>query len=267
MSALVFRLREPPPERLDLTPLVPARLAGLAPALIERLPIGTSRRGLVVGDVFALSGDDPADIRIEGGSERLDNVGASLGEGRLTVLGDVGQRLGFAMKGGEISVEGSTGPFAASVASGGLIRVAGDTGASAGGAVYGAVHGLHGATLIVGGRAGPRLGDGMKGGLVVAGAAGDHAGCRMIAGTIVAGTVGDHAGYGMRRGTILVRAHGAILPSFVESGTHRLVILRLLAKSLAALAPGWADLSGATVRRYGGDLATLGKGEILITDG
>ena len=89
----------------------------------------------------------------------------------------------------------------------------------------------------------------------------------MIAGTLVAGTVGDHPGYGMRRGTILVRSHGAILPSFVETGSHRLVVLRLLAKTLATVAPGSAELASASVRRLSGDLATLGKGEILVTDG
>jgi formylmethanofuran dehydrogenase subunit C len=267
VSALTFRLREPPPERLDLSPLVPDRLAGLGPGEIERLPVGTSRFGLVVGDVFALSGDDPSDLRIEGGSDRLDGVGARLREGRIAVAGDVGQRLGFAMTGGEIRVEGSAGPFAASGASGGTVRLAGDAGPSAGGAVYGAACGLNGAILVIGGRAGPRLGDRMRGGLIVADAAGDHAGCRMIAGTLVAGTVGDHAGYGMRRGTLLVRSHGAILPSFVETGSHRLVVLRLLAKTLATLAPGWAEVANATARRLGGDLATLGKGEILVTDG
>ena len=267
MSALVFRLREPPPERLDLSPLVPERLAGLSARDIERLPVGTSRFGLVVGDLFAVSGDDPTDLRIEGGSDRLDHVGARLSGGSIAVAGDVGQRLGFAMTGGEIRVEGSAGPFAASGSRGGTVRIAGDAGPSAGGAVYGATGGLDGGTLVVEGRAGPRLGDRMRSGLIVADAAGDHAGCRMIAGTLVAGTVGDHPGYGMRRGTILVRAHGAILPSFVETGSHRLVVLRLLAKTLATAAPGWAGRPGASVRRLSGDLATLGKGEILVTDG
>jgi formylmethanofuran dehydrogenase subunit C len=267
VSALVFRLREPPPERLDLAALVPHRLAGLCASEIERLPVGTSRFRFVVGDVFAVSGSDPADIRIEGGSDRLDHVGSRLAEGRIAVAGDVGQRLGFAMTGGEIWVDGSAGPFAASGASGGAVRVAGDADASAGGAVYGAAYGLDGATLAVEGRAGPRLGDRMRSGLIVAGAAGDHAGCRMIAGTIVAGAVGDHPGYGMRRGTVLIRSHGAILPTFVGTGSHRLVVLRLLAKTLAAVAPAWADMAGVTVRRLSGDLATLGKGEILVTDG
>jgi len=267
VSALAFRLREPPPERLDLSPLVPQRLAGLGHGEIERLALGTSRMGLVVGDLFAVSGDDPADIRLEGGSDRLDLVGARLDRGRLTVAGDVGQRLAFAMTGGTIRVEGSAGPFAASGARGGAVRIAGDAGPSAGGAVYGATGGLDGATVVIGGRAGPRLGDRMRSGLLVAGSAGDHAGCRMVAGTIVAGTVGDHPGYGMRRGTLLVRSHGAILPSFVETGAHRLVVLRILARSLSAVAPDVADAAGATVRRFSGDWATLGKGEIWVTDG
>lgn len=264
MSALTFRLRESPPERLDLSRLVPSRLAGLSAADMERLPVGTTRLGLVAGDIFAVAPGDAAEIRIVGGSSRLDRVGEGMSAGRILVEGDVGQRLGFAMAGGDIHVAGSAGPFTASGARAGTIHIDGDAGAQAGGAVHGAMRGLNGGTLVIGGRAGPRLGDRMAAGLILVGQAGEFTGCRMIAGTIVSGTVGDHAGYAMRRGTLVVQDHGRLAPGFVDTGRHRLVILRLLRQALAPFPARWRGLVPGDARRFSGDMATLGKGEILV---
>src|SRR5262249_35651456 len=94
--------------------------------------------------------------------------------------------------------------------------------------------------------------------------AGDLAGCRMIAGTIVTPRLGDHPGFGMRRGTILTARCGGLLPSFIETGRHKLVALALMRGAVAGLTPRLAELIPATVRRFAGDLATLGKGEILL---
>ena len=67
----------------------------------------------------------------------------------------------------------------------------------------------------------------------------------MIAGTIVvSGALGDHPGYGMRRGTLIAGGHGALLPTFVETGTPDLVFVRLLAQSLKRLGAAQAG-SGA----------------------
>ena len=263
MSPVRLRLRETPPERVDLSGLRPGALDGLSESEIARLPIGTSWMGLSLGDCFAVAAGDPGEIRIEGGSPRLDGVGQGLARGRVLVEGDVGQRLGSGMKGGEIRITGSAGPFAGSGATGGLIVIERDADERAGGALFGAVAGLDGATLVIRGRAGPRLGDRMRRGLIVADTAGDHAGSRMVSGTIVAGTVGDGVGYAMRRGTLLVGEHGLIPPSFVETGVHRLVFVRLLRRTLASLAPHLAWLAGEEMNRRAGDLATLGKGELL----
>jgi formylmethanofuran dehydrogenase subunit C len=89
----------------------------------------------------------------------------------------------------------------------------------------------------------------------------------MIAGTIVAGTVGDHAGYAMRRGTLLVREQGVPVPSFVETGLHRLVFVRLLQREVHPFAPHLAELARGDLHRRAGDFATLGKGEILTPRG
>ncbi len=258
-------LRQEPPERLDFLNVNPLSLGGLSESEAARLPVGTSRRGLTLGDCFAIALDGSEDLVIEGGSSRLDRVGASLSGGTIRVVGDVGQRLGEGMKGGAVTVTGSAGPFAGSGATGGTITIAGDAGDHAGGAVYAAKAGLDGATLVIHGAAGDHLGDRMRRGLILVGAAGAYAGSRMIAGTIAAASLGDHPGYGMRRGTLLAGKVGALAPSFVETGTHDLVFLRLLARSLRPLSPSHADLAAGALTRYSGDLATLGKGELWVS--
>ena len=63
MTGLTFRKREEPAERLDLSPLTPSRLAGMAERDIAALAVGTSRMGLRVGDVFDVAMGDAAAIR------------------------------------------------------------------------------------------------------------------------------------------------------------------------------------------------------------
>ena len=72
MSDLTFRLGAAPGERLDLSKLTPAHLAQISVADIGKLVIGTSKRGLTVGDVFKVSGKPGDRVVIEGGSPRLD---------------------------------------------------------------------------------------------------------------------------------------------------------------------------------------------------
>lgn len=258
----VLTLREAPPERLDFVDLNPSALGRLSQAEAERLAVGTTRTGVRLGDCFSIALDGSDTLTIEGGHERLDRVGAGLSEGTVHVVGDVGQRLGAGMAGGRLTITGDAGPYAGAGATGGTITIEGDAGDHAGGAVYAAEAGLDGATLIVRGTAGRHLGDRMRRGLILAGRAGDYAGSRMIAGTIAAFGVGDSPGYGMRRGTLLVGGHGRLSPTFVETGAHDLVFLRLLAKSLAVLSPEHAELLSRPLRRYAGDLATIAKGEI-----
>jgi hypothetical protein len=84
--------------------------------------------------------------------------------------------------------------------------------------------------------------------------------------TIVLGAaVGRYPGFAMKRGTLLLR-HGAgqMLSTFADAGLQELGFLRLLARYLAphsakfAAAPHFAAL-----RRFVGDAASGGKGEIL----
>ncbi len=113
MAALTLTLKRRPPERLDLSDVLPDRLAGLGLQEIRALPIGTTRTGVTIGDVFEVSGEPGDTLVFEGGSDRFDNVGRSLTSGSITVRGDVGAYCGRGMKGGRIAVDGSlTGPYA-----------------------------------------------------------------------------------------------------------------------------------------------------------
>ena len=121
MSALTLKLRAAPDERIDLSGISPARLAAMSQGEIEGLAIGTGRRGIKVGDLFALSGPPGDTLVIEGGSDRLDGIGTGLDGGTLIVEGDTGVYAGRAMKGGRLDIRGHAGPFLASGMKGGTI--------------------------------------------------------------------------------------------------------------------------------------------------
>lgn len=270
MSGLTFRLGAAPDERLDLSQLTPARLAAIPVADVPRLVIGTSKRGITVGDVFKVSGNPGDRIVIQGGSGRLDLIGAELEQGTVIVEGEAGMSAGRLMRGGRLEIRGDAGAWLASGLSGGIVHVKGSAGSYAGGqqAQAGDKFGMTGGIVVVDGDVGDRAGERMRRGtIIVRGRCGDNAGSRMIGGTIWAERgFGVAPGLLMRRGTLIGAAVEAMLPTFVDSGRHDLVILRVLSRYLSAtlgpLAP--KAISGA-VHKYAGDLATIGKGEILIT--
>jgi len=268
MSGLTFRLSAPPAERLDLSKLTPGRLAAMPPAEIPKLVVGISTRKLTLGDAFTISGKPGDTVTITGATSRLDFIGAELDQGTLIVEGDAGYSAGRQMKGGRLEIRGDAGPWLASALSGGLVYVKGAAAGSVGGPRPGDAFGMTGGIVVVDGDAGDRAGDRMRRGtIIVRGRCGVNAGARMLGGTIWAEQgFGTEPGVLMRRGTLIGPAVEKMLPTFADSGRHDLVILRVLSRYLAAtlgpLAP--RALSG-TVRKFAGDLATIGKGEILIT--
>lgn len=265
MDALSFTLKETPPERLDLTPLIPAELAGKSIREIEAIAIGTTKRGAKVGDVFQVSGSVGEEIRFSG-HERLDNIGRSLKDGRIVVDGDAGAYLGRGMKSGSITVSGSVcGPYAGTMMTGGTIRISGDAADATAASVPGAMHGMAGGLLVIDGSAGAYLGDRMRRGIVVVlGGVGDAAGARMVGGTLVAERFGTRAGAGMKRGTLIARAVDDLEPTFVPTGTYDGVFLAILAKHLGQQVPEAEDLVPARTHRFRGDMAALGKGEVMV---
>jgi len=267
VTALTFTLRAEPPERLDLSPLVPELLAGMKARDMEKIRLGLSKRASTVADIFRISGTDTRDIVFEGGHERFDRVGTGLNGGSVRVVGDVGAQAGLTMRGGRIMVEGSCGPHAGSGMRGGRLEIGANAGDHLGGPLAGEMAGMNGGLLIVRGRAGAYAADRMRRGMIaILKGSGDHAGCRMIAGSLViAGGTGAMPGYLMRRGTIAIdRAPASLSPSFMECGAPDIVFASLLDRHLIAERIRARPMLGKAPRRFGGDNAVLGLGEIFF---
>ena len=265
MSALTLKFGAKSKDRFDLSPLTPERLSGLSEAEIEALSIGTTREEITVGDVFKLKGDDPSKLRFVGTTERCDRIGQGLKDGEIFVDGDAGAYLGAKMRGGTIRISGSAGPFAGGSMAGGILEIEGNAGERAGGMVVGERFGMRGGRLSISGDAGAMLAERMRRGLIaVEGSAAEYACARTIAGTVlIKGRVGPYAGYAMRRGTIiLTKEPKQLLPTFVESGILDFEYLRLLARQIRVEEIPFKLRTRA--RRLMGDMAVLGKGEMLI---
>jgi formylmethanofuran dehydrogenase subunit C len=266
---LVLTLRQRPDQRLDLSPLVPHRLAGKAAAEIERIELQTAKQRVTVGDAFRLRIGDADRLRIESACDRLDRVGQDLREGEILVEGDVGLQAGRGMRGGRLAIEGNAGAWAASGMRDGRIEISGSTGERLGGPLPGETVGMRGGVVVVRGDAGDRAGDRMRRGMVIIeGAAGAHAGSRMIAGTLLlCRSCGPMPGYLMRRGTIVLGGDcEALSPTFVDCGSHELVAMRLIAQFARTYSRRGASVLSGTLRRLAGDMAVLGKGELFVQD-
>jgi len=267
LSALTFSLRAAPAQRLDLAPLSPQNLAGKTVSEIERIELQTTRVRVAAGDVFRVREGDPAQIVIEGGAERFDRVGMGLTAGSIRIEGEVGVEAGRLMSGGQLTVRGNAGPFAGSAMKGGTLTIEGGAGERLAGPLSGETVGMSGGVLHVRGDAGNRAGDRLRRGIIlIEGRAGAYAGSRMIAGTLaIGGEAGDLPGYLMGRGTILLGRGATLLsPTFGDCGEHDLVAARLLADYIAEASAKLARLFRRPLRRLAGDLAALGKGEILL---
>lgn len=272
MSGLALTLRAPPRQRLDLSPLVPDRLAGLDAVAIAAIELLSGNRRLPVGELFAVADGDPTDLSIRNACDKLDFIGRDMTVGTITVEGDAGAYLGLGLRGGHIHVRGHVGPWAGAAMQRGLIEVDGNAGDFAAGALPGETKGMRGGLIVIHGYAGDRAGDLMRRGiLVIEGSAGSHAGSRMIAGTVVVlgEAVGPYPGFGMKRGSLIL-SHGPqrLSPTFADCGAHELGFLKLLPQAVGGRSSRLAELWAVPprVRRFAGDLATGGMGEILIRE-
>lgn len=268
MSRLVLALRDTPAGRLDLTGFTPSRLVALGPAEIAREVVRGGDHPIPLGDIFRITGAPGAEIVIEGSMDALDGVGAGLDGGTMIVEGDVGDHAAAAMTGGRLDIRGSAGHGLAAGLSGGLVTATGRAGDRVGGPRHGERFGMAGGMVLVGGDIGDRAGDRMRRGtIVVKGRCGAGAGSRMMGGTILTESgLGAMPGALMRRGTLIAPSLDEIPATFADCGFHDLVTLRLLDRHFAAkLGPLAPPPLGPMVRKLMGDLATIGKGEILLT--
>jgi formylmethanofuran dehydrogenase subunit C len=183
-----------------------------------------------------------------GDLQSADRMGAGLGEGEVVVEGSVGREAGLALAGGSLDIKGNAGP-------------------RAGAAPVGYKRGMTGGELIVRGSAGPEAGAAMRRGLlIITKTAGERTGLGMIAGTVVVfGTAGRETGLWSKRGSIVALGQITPPPTYLYACIYQPIILRLLLTRLSArygLSVQRKHLTGS-YRRYSGDMAELGKGEIL----
>jgi formylmethanofuran dehydrogenase subunit C len=248
-DGLVARLRAPLAGDADLGEVLAGPWASLEPGALARRQVylgGMSRA--TFGDLFDVTGHPGGRIQFSGDLSNANRLGAGLAEGEVVVEGSVGADVGTGMSGGAIDVQGSAGP-------------------RAGGAAPEARRGMTGGELVVRGSVGPEAGTRMRRGLlVVGGNAGTHAGAGTIAGTIVVfGDTGVAAGLWSKRGSIVALGAIAIPSTYAYACTYRPTHVRLLLGRLKrryGIAVQDRHLAGA-YRRFSGDLADLGKGEIL----
>lgn len=268
MSALTLTLIHRPEQRVDMSPLVCHKLSGLTPVEIAALELQSGKRKLRVDELFAVSGFDTAQIIIKNSSHKLDYIGKELDGGEIQVEGNVGAYLGLGMKSGSIKVVGDTEIYAGCEMKKGYLEITGNAGDFLGGALPGNKMGMRGGLILVKGNAGARVGDHLRRGMIlIEGNAGDYCGSRMIAGTIaVMGQTGRFLGYAMRRGTLLLWQQPELSASFNDCGSHTLAFLPMVFDSLAHLDSRFAHAGESfnRVQRYAGDMAEIGRGEVLV---
>jgi formylmethanofuran dehydrogenase subunit C len=124
---------------------------------------------------------------------------------------------------------------------------------------------MRGGFIHVQGGAGARAAHRMRRGLIlVEGGTGAYPGSEMRAGTLVIlGEAGPHPGVLLRRGSIVLGGPFAPSPSFVDSGVQDFLWLRVLQRDLAGRGIGAGERLKGEARRFAGDMASLGRGEIL----
>ena len=219
-----------------------------AGALAARRVVIAGAGSVSLGDLFEVTGNAGGRIRFVGNLSRANRLGAGLSEGAVVIEGDVGDEVGAGMSAGSIEVQGSAGD-------------------RAGGAAVEARRGVTGGELVIRGAVGAEAGSRMRRGLLaIGGDAGDHAGMGTLAGTIVVfGDAGPSPGLWSKRGSIVALGSVAVPSTYRYACTYRPAILALILGRLRArysLPVHEGHLSGS-YRRYSGDLADLGKGEIL----
>ena len=269
MNPLVLEQRESSKLRIDMRGYTPDRLAGMAQKEIQSLPLFLGNEKIEAGEFFSVSGTDTQQIRILAKTDKLDFVGANMTSGAITLEGSAGIHIGQEMRGGELHVTGNAGIYAGAGLAGGKLLIDGNSGDFLGAALPGEKQGMTGGVIVLKGNSGDRIGDRQRRGtIIVEGNAGDYCGSRLIAGTIaILGKAGKLAGFNMKRGTLLLSQEAESIPvTFNDNGSHQLPFVTLLIRELETWSDAFAQLnhSGTRVRRYLGDRACGGLGELLL---
>ena len=266
---LKLRLTTTPDYAVDMSPVTPEKLQGKTNEQIKKIKLTSGRQRITVESLFKVTGNDVERIIIENSHKKLCCIGQNLTHGVIEIQGPAGDNVGVGMRGGQIVITGTVGNFAGANMKGGTIDIKGNAGDFVGAGRTGEMQGMAGGLIIVRGNVGDRAGDRMRRGTIFIGKnAGDYCGSRLIAGTIIVmGQTGEYSGYAMKRGTIiLTQLPARMTASFQDCGEFELGYLRLLFKQFAQMGQPLSKLNQFSPRakRFAGDLANQGLGEILL---
>jgi len=269
MSPLTFKLSIQPKFTLDVSPLIPDKLAKKNLAHIKKTKLRYGKQQVTVDQLFSVTGNDATNIQLLNSCDKLICIGHSMSYGSIEVKGHVGDFLGQYMQGGHIKVYGDAGSWAGCSMENGQIDITGNVGDYLAAGLPGDPYGMSDGLIYVSGNAGDRVGDRLRRGfIIIRGKAGDYCGSRMVAGTIIVlDKAGKYPGFGMKRGTIIMaKKPRHIAATFKSCGNLKIQFLRLLFKQLSEIGDQFSffEKYGPEAHRFAGDLASNGKGEILI---
>jgi formylmethanofuran dehydrogenase subunit C len=256
---------------VDLSPALGEGWTAMAADALARTPVHAAHHGTVaLGELFEVRGTPDGSLRLEGDLRHAERLASGLREGTVRIAGHAGREAGAGMTGGRLEILGDAGDGVGLGMAGGTLVVHGRAGHRAGAAAPGRKKGMTGGELVILGDCGDEAGAHMRRGLVaVAGRTGRAAGFAMLAGTVVAGAFGPDAGLMSKRGSLVALGPVEPLPTYRLAATVQPVVLRLLLRHLRD-AHGFpvrdAHLDGF-YRRYSGDFAESGKGELLAWNG
>ncbi|HYK82056.1 MAG TPA: formylmethanofuran dehydrogenase subunit C [Gemmatimonadales bacterium] len=247
-DAVELSLTQAPSHALVASCITADRFAALDTKAIAALPVLHGGRPAQLGDFWRVRGGRAGTLRLEGDLDRVEGIGTAMTGGEILIAGNAGRDLGVALAGGRIEVRGSAGD-------------------NAGGARPGAARGMTGGEIVIRRSAGEGVGARMRRGLVVVvGDAGVGAARGMIAGTALLGArAGPGAGRFLKRGSIIAFGPLERPATFRYACTYQPPHVPLLLRYLRrryGLEIAESYITGRYAR-YAGDMAELGKGEIL----
>jgi formylmethanofuran dehydrogenase subunit C len=252
---------------LEAEVICPDTMVTLQNDAIRALTVFLGKKQCRLEDFFSVEGEASDELDVRGDLRKVRWIGRGMSRGRIKIDGNAGMHLGAYMKGGTIEVTGSASDWVGGEMSGGFIRIAGNAGGQIGAAYRGSRRGMSDGTIVVKGSAGLEIGMRMKRGtIVIGGPVRDFAGLEMKGGTIVLASGAElRTGAWMYRGTIISLAPIPLLPSFLFSSSDVPTFVGVYAKHLRGLGVSLPDdPTQGTFKRYLGDTAVIGKGEILV---
>lgn len=267
-----LRLRHDITVGLDLRGVLPSRLLPMSIEEAAKVTVWEGNRRVELGELFHIETETRREetLRLIGNLAKADNIGAGLDGGTLFVQGAVGHHAGQEMKSGSLYIHGHVGNNLAEGMKSGFIKVLGNVGDRVGAPLPGLKKGMAGGNIFILGSAGKELGHRMRRGTIaVTNDCGDFLGYEMLTGTIfVGGKAGAHAGLSMRRGTIILNGNkqADLMAGFIHACQFKPTMMPLLVQEFERLeVPEVARLmSTASYDLYHGDLAQMGRGEILL---